>query len=329
LPVYESRFPTSSLGGGSWTNLSNIRVAVKQVNGGSHFNGIFYVPGGVNNSVGPILQNTMQSYDIASERWRIESEVMPTAVADAAICEDDAGKIHVINGFDSGANLTSSHMIYDTNAPAGARWSTVSAPQVAGDNYSSQGSGCAVIDRILYLFGGLGNIGAGSPAALNTTWSWDRATDTWTDTGFTMNTARYWFGYGHKSNNAYAAGGTDGSVPTPFASTERFTPGSGWVTGQSLPTGLLSPGLVGIEGGVTVFGGGSWNGSAYVLQSATYICAGSCPPATAWSDTSINMNTSRWFAAYAGGPPDGPFIAGGAAVSANGALKTSERFQSP
>jgi hypothetical protein len=253
---------------------------------------------------------------------------MPTAVADAAICTDNAGRVHVINGFDSSLTLVSSHQVYDSSAPGGSRWSTAAAPVVAGNNYFSQASGCAVIDRFVYLFGGYGNIGAGSPAPLSATWVWDPFTDTWADTGFTMNTARYWFGYGQKTNGAYVAGGTDDTGPTPLASTERFLPASGWQTLQSLPAGLLAPGLVGTESGVMVFGGGMWNGSSYTLQSTTYLCDGACPPSESWNDVSINLNTARWFAGYAGGPPDGPFIAGGH-VSGNGALKTSERFQTP
>ena len=42
---------------------------------------------------------------------------------------------------------------------------SASAPAVAGNNYFSQGSGCAAVDRYIYLFGGYGSIGAGSPAA--------------------------------------------------------------------------------------------------------------------------------------------------------------------
>jgi hypothetical protein len=330
LPVSEAQAEVrgSVRGGGNWTNLPNMKQAVKQVNGGGHTPGYIFIPGGIINSVGPILHNTMQFYEIATGRWRIDAELMPLALTDAAICTDNAGKIHVINGLDSSLALNSSHMIYDTSAPSGSRWSTASAPQVGGNNHFSQGSGCAVIDRIVYLFGGFGNIGAGSPAPLSATWAWNPMTDTWSDTGFSMNTGRYWFGYGQKTNNAYAAGGTDDSGPTPLASAERFSPISGWQSIMSLPTGLLSPGLVGTDSGVMVFGGGAYNGSSYVLQNAAYLCAGSCPPAATWNDTSVNLNTARWFAGYAGGPPNGPFIAGGV-VSGNGALKSSESFQTP
>jgi hypothetical protein len=330
LPVSESESATNSIrrGGGNWTVLPNVRQSVKQVNGGGHTNGFIFIPGGLINGIGPILHNTMQFYDVANNRWRIDGETMPVTVADAAVCTDAAGKIHVINGFDSSLALNSVHMVYNPTLPAGSRWSTAAAPQVGGDNYFSQASGCAVVNHILYLFGGLGNIGAGSPAALNATWAWNPMTDTWTDTGFTLNDARYWFGYGRKSNNAYVAGGTDGSGPTPLSSTERFIPGTGWQTLMNLPTGLLSPGLVGVEAGVMVFGGGAYDGSNYVLQSTTYLCAGSCPPSASWNDTSTSLNTARWFAGYAGGPPDGPYIAGGH-VTGNGALKSSERFQLP
>ena len=329
LPVSEVIGGNRMLGaGGNWTNLPNLKQAVKQVNGGGHANGYIYIPGGLINGVGPLLHNTMQFYEVATDRWRIDGEVMPVTVADAAICTDNTGKIHVVNGFDTSLALTSVHMVYDPALPAGARWSTGTAPQVSGNNYFSQASGCAFIGRFLYLFGGLGNIGAGSPAPLNATWVWDPMTDSWSDTGFTLNTARYWMGYGRKSNNAYVAGGSDGSGPAPLASTERFTPGVGWQSLMNLPTGLLAPGLVGIEAGVTVFGGGSYNGSSYVLQSTTYMCTGSCPASAAWNNVSNFLNTARWFAGYAGGPPDGPFIAGGH-VSGPGALKTSEKFQMP
>ncbi|MFZ0547953.1 MAG: kelch repeat-containing protein [Candidatus Promineifilaceae bacterium] len=331
LPVSESQTGTSAIGlrgGGNWTMLTNMRQGVRQVNGGGYSGGFVYVPGGLINT-GPNFQNTMQFYDIANGRWRIDNEAMPLTLTDAAICTDAGGNIHVINGFDSGMSLNSSHMVYDPSADAGSRWSTAAAPAVGGNNFYSQGSGCVVIDRYLYLFGGLGNIGAGSPAALSATWVWNPMTDSWSDTGFSMNTARYWFGYGDKSNNGYVAGGTDGSGPTPLASTERFTPGSGWQALMDLPMGLLSPGLVGTENGPMVFGGGFYNGTNYVLQTATYLCDGSCPPSASWNNTAINLNTGRWFAAYAGGPPEGPFVGGGYPVGTNGSLKTSERFQAP
>jgi hypothetical protein len=329
LQVNESQGATNSIGNGlSWTNLPNMKKAVKQVNGGGYNDGFVYIPGGINTSTGPTLWNTMQTFEVANNRWRIDNEAMPTALADAAICTDNSGRIHVVNGFDSGLALNSVHLVYDPSQPGGSRWSSAAAPQVAGDNYFSQGSGCAFIDRFLYLFGGLGNIGAGSPAPLDATWVWDPMTDSWTDTGFTLNTARYWMGYARKSNNAYVAGGLDGSGPAGLNSAERFSPSSGWQALMNMPDSLVAPGLVGTESGVVVFGGGIYNGSSYDLTGQTRLCAGSCPPSTAWTDVGFALNTDRWFAGYAGGPPDGPFIAGGH-VSGNGALKTSEKLQAP
>jgi N-acetylneuraminic acid mutarotase len=267
----------------------------------------------------------MQHYDIANDRWRIESELMDVPMADAAICTDAAGQIHVINGTD-GVSLWSQHQVYDSNAPAGSRWSTATAPSVGGDLYVSQGSGCVVINHILYLFGGYGVIGVGSPAPLANTWAWNAQTDVWSDTGFSMNTARFWFGYGSKSNNGYVAGGTNDDVlNTPMASTERFIPSSGWQTLMSLPQALLAPGLVGTESGVLVFGGAN---SSFVAQTATYLCTGSCPPNFSWNNTNVNLNTGRVFAGYAGGPPNGPYVGGGRPPVGTGSFKTSERFQS-
>jgi hypothetical protein len=325
LPVVAN--PASPHGGTLWLGLANMTQSVKQVNGGGYHNGIVYIPGGIINSTGPTLHNGVSYYTIATNRWRVDAQPMPTAVADAAICTDNAGKLHVINGMD-GTNLLSSHQVYDTAHPIGTRWSTAAAPQVSGNNYFSQGSGCVVIDHILYLFGGHGVIGAGTPAALSATWAWDKNTDTWSDTGFTMNVARLWMGYGQKTNNGYVAGGWDGSVT--LDSTERFDPGTGWTSGQDLPTALMAPGLVGTENGVIVFGGGAPSGFTFVLQSNSYVCAGSCGPLAPWNNLSHNLITARWFFGWAGGPPDGPFAAGGlSTISGMGSLKSSERFQNP
>lgn len=329
--------------GGSWASIANLTRAVKQVNGGGYHNGVVYIPGGIMNSNGPILHNGVSYYTVATNRWRVDAQPMPVAVADAAICNDNAGKLHVINGID-GTSLLSSHQVYDTAHPIGTRWSTAAAPAVSGNNYFSQGSGCVVINHVLYLFGGSGVIGAGSPTALGATWAYDKNTDTWTDTGFTMNEARYWMGYGQKTNHGYVAGGTDDAGATAMDSTERFHPGTGWTTGMSLPVQLLAPGLVGTEAGVLVFGGGSpsgcctaptgqdgvQGGGGYVLQNTTYLCTGNCPPNAGWTDVNQYLITPRWFFGWAGGPPDGPFLAGGLHnVSGIGVLKTAERFQNP
>lgn len=326
--------------GGSWAAIANLTQSVKQVNGGGYHNGVVYIPGGIINSNGPTLHNGVSYYTIATNRWRVDAQAMPQAVADAAICSDNAGKLHVINGMD-GTNLLSSHQVYDTAHPIGTRWSTAAAPQVSGNNYFSQGSGCVVIDHVLYLFGGSGVIGAGSPAALGATWAWDKNTNTWTDTGFTMSEARYWMGYGQKTNHGYVAGGTDDAGATAMNSTERFDPGTGWAFGTDLPVALVGPGLVGTEAGVLVFGGGSpsvpplgqdgvQGGGGYVLQGTTYLCTGECPSSTNWFDVERYLITNRWFFGWAGGPPDGPFLAGGfLGLSGNGSLKTAERFQNP
>jgi hypothetical protein len=326
--------------GGSWAAIANLTQSVKQVNGGGYHNGVVYIPGGIINSTGPTLHNGVSYYTVATNKWRVDAQTMPVTVADAAICTDNAGKLHVINGMD-GTNLVSAHQIYDTAHPVGTRWSSASAPAVGGNNYFSQGSGCIVINHVLYLFGGYGAIGTGSPAALGATWAWDKNTDTWTDTGFTMNEARYWMGYGQKTNNGYAAGGTDDNGVTAMDSTERFDPGTGWASGMDLPTALLAPGLVGTEAGVLVFGGGApsapplgqdgvQGGGGYVLQGTTYLCTGDCPSSAGWTDVNRYLITNRWFFGWAGGPPDGPFLAGGIhLVSVNGSLKTAERFQNP
>lgn len=325
LPV--NRTPSRLSNSALWSGLANMTQSVKQVSGGGYHQGVIYIPGGIINSNGPTLHNGVSYYTIETGRWRVDAQPMPQVVADAAICTDNAGKLHIINGTD-GSNLMSSHQVYDTAHPVGTRWSTAAAPQVGGDNYYSQGSGCVVIDHVLYLFGGYGVIGSGTPAALGTTWAYDKNTDTWTDTGFVMNTPRYWMGYGKKTSHGYVAGGTDDHGLTAMDGIERFAPATGWETGPSLPLELLAPGLVGTDSGVLVFGGGSPNNTSYNLQDATYLCPGSCPPNASWSDTQRNLNQARWFAGWAGGPPVGPFIAGGNhLVAGMGSLKTAERFQ--
>jgi hypothetical protein len=327
------------LGGGTWLGLPNMTQSVKQVNGGGYHQGVVYIPGGIINSTGPVLHNKMSYYTVATNRWRVDAQAMPMAIADAAICNDNAGKVHVINGID-GSAMWSSHQVYDTAHPIGARWTTAAIPEVAGEFYFSQGSGCVVIDHVLYLFGGYGNIGQDAPGALATTWAYDKNTDTWSDTGFTMNEARYWMGYGQKTNHGYVAGGTDDAGATAMDSTERFDPNSGWTTGTDLPVALLAPGLVGTESGVLVFGGGAPSGGladegvagggGYVLQNTTYLCTGQCPSNAGWSNVNRNLITARWFFGWAGGPPDGPFAAGGInTISGLGSIKSSERFQNP
>jgi hypothetical protein len=332
--------PQAGVMGGSWAAIANMTQSVKQVNGGGYHQGVVYIPGGIVNSNGPVLHNGVSYYTVATNRWRVDAQAMPVTVADAAICTDNAGKLHVINGTD-GTNLLSSHQVYDTAHPIGTRWSTAAAPQISGSNYFSQGSGCVVINHVLYLFGGYGMIGAGSPGALGNTWAWDKNTDTWTDTGFTMNEARYWMGYGQKTNHGYVAGGTDDNGASAMATTERFDPGTGWTSGMNLPEALLAPGLVGTEAGVLVFGGGApsapplgqdgvQGGPSYTLQTTTYLCTGTCPSNTAWNDVNRYLITARWFFGWAGGPPDGPFVAGGInIVSGAGSLKSAERFQNP
>jgi len=339
--LFAHNLPLANQGGimgGSWSSIANLTQSVKQVNGGGYHQGVVYIPGGIVNSTGPVLHNGVSYYTVATNRWRVDVQTMPVTVADAAICTDNAGKLHVINGMD-GTNLVSAHQIYDTAHPIGTRWSTAAAPAISGNNYFSQGSGCVVINHVLYLFGGYGAIGAGSPAALGTTWAWDKNTDTWTDTGFTMNEARYWMGYGQKTNHGYVAGGTDDNGITAMDSSERFDPSTGWASGPTLPVSLLGPGLVGTETGVLVFGGGSpaalgqdgvQGGGGYVLQNTTYLCSLACGPAASWTDVNRYLITSRWFFGWAGGPPDGPFLAGGInTVAGLGSLKSAERFQNP
>jgi hypothetical protein len=168
----------------------------------------------------------------------------------------------------------------------------------------------------MYLYGGYGIIIPSQPSGVieQATWVYDPTAGTWSDTGFLMVHPRLWMGYAGSTASAFAAGGTDNlTTRTPLASTEKFTPGSGWVATANLPVGLLGPGEGDVSTHLIVWGGQNSSG---VTQSKTYACT--IPACTAFSTTAFNLPAPKSFSAFGYGSNifnAGGMTSGGIAVA--------------
>jgi hypothetical protein len=293
---------------------------VVQIGGGAFLNGRLYVPGGFDSGFFSVF-NRMQIYSASTNTWSTDGEIMPLphllglqGWADAAVC---AGKrrVYVVNGVD-GLSLYSALQIYDTKAPAGARWTVGPNPATTTTNvFFSQASGCAVIGQNLYLFAGSAAIGDPNDPGLEAapsgaTWVLDLRTWIWRDTGHVMNTARFWHGYAGASDRAVVAGGTNDPVNLlPTSTAEVFTPAAGWTSLPDMPEARLGLGM-GIVGGgaprAMVFGGrSSVFGSTF---ASTLACT--LPTCSSWTDMDRNLTTPRSFFAW-GSAPNNLYVAGG------------------
>lgn len=270
-----------------------------------------YVPGGYD--AAGVIQDTMQYYAAQSNTWTDDTEIMPFVDgvtvfgwAQAAVCAESNGRIHVVNGVD-GAFLYAGHQIYDPSLPVGSRWSTAAYPQLAtGETFYSQDSGCAFLGGKMYLFGGYGVVDPDPTAkVLTTTWEWTPATDTWADTGKNMNPGRLWFGYGSNAAGAWAVGGSpDVTTFDPVESVQMFTVAGGWVnkTSKAANAGRLggSISVFGSTGTATIleFGGATLDATGYVLQADTLVCSSGAACAS-WGPTPApggsQLATPRWF----------------------------------
>jgi hypothetical protein len=292
----------------NWSLIADIPVGVAQTGGGAFSGRNMYVPGGF--KADQTLHDKMQTYSSSANAWVVDAEPIidaPEGWADAAICTNpQTRQIHYVNGIDS-QFLYASHRVYNPAAPPGTRWSFLALPQLTdpgATTYFSQSSGCAWLGGMMYLFGGYGVVDQ-SPyddpgAVLRTTWVYDPVTDTWADTGRLMKSARIWFGYTNIASQAFAIGGAANVVDfTSLASTERFAPATGWANMPALPEGRLAPGAGVFGTNVTVFGGGTGDAfNGYALHNTTLGCPSGC---ITWADLDRQLNTHRWFTAWASG----------------------------
>jgi N-acetylneuraminic acid mutarotase len=315
----------------SWTNLADMKVAVAEMGGAAVVGNRLYVPGGYRDYDTPTLYSRMQIYNITTNTWKVDSQVMPyvpvtgnVGWAESAVCSDGA-KVYVVGG-SNGSNIYSTMQVYDPSQPLGSRWSVGTQPVIGGDHgLVSMASGCAWIQGKMYVFGGYGVVTPASPGdehILSLTWVYNPTTDTWSNTNHPIQgTPAVWFGYTGSSGKAFFAGGTADlttHIPSPLA--EVFSPATGWKRLPDLPTlrgttepGLLGPGLGMLGTTVEVFGGGGYDavGGTFIVQSATLQCAPGC---TSWTSVVRTLNTARWFAAYtyrAGGGTPTLYVAGG------------------
>jgi len=296
----------------AWTAAAAMPVAVAENNGGAVGGKVFYVPGGYTNFNTPSTNATVQAYNLTTNTWSNDTaNPIPTVpglvpgLADASICFDPVGKqMHIVDGvgFDSSGNgfLITQHWEYNPTAPTGQRWTQLSSPVLAtGDTWFAQDQGCGFIAGKMYLYGGYGIISPTQPAGIieQATWSYDPATDTWTDTGKLMVTGRLWMGYTSNSTNAFAAGGTNNLTNfAPLATTEKFTPATGWAASATLPTALLGPGEGNVKTHLLVWGGQNSTGTT---QNKTYGCT--LPNCTAFSTTAFNVPSAKSFSAFGSG----------------------------
>ncbi len=283
----------------SWTAAATMPTAVEETGGGAAIQNSFYVIGGFTSFNPVTVVNNVQLYSKTANTWSTKAPIPGAGGgwADAAFCVNPADKtIHVVNGVD-GQFLYSAHQVYNTVTDT---WTFASAPVLStGAQFFSQDSGCAFIGGKMYLFGGYGIVTPTQPSAVieNITWVYDPATDTWSDTTLLMQHPRLWMGYTGNTTNAFAAGGTDNiSTFTPIASTEKFTPATGWAATGNLPTALLAPGEGNVKTHLLVWGG---RNSSLIAQLKTYGCT--LPNCTAFATTAFNMPQAKDFFAFGSG----------------------------
>lgn len=312
----------------NWTTEAPMVQGVQENGGGAFSKGKLYVPGGFIEFTTPTLYDHMQIYSPGSNSWAADPDPMPatttTGWADAAVCADTSGKIHVVNGVD-GAFLYASQQVFDPTAPAGSKWSFLALPALSdGTTFFSQDSGCAFVGGKMYLFGGYGVVGTGSAAVQKITWVYDPTTDTWSDTGKLMKTARFWHGYTSIQTIILAAGGTNNLTTfAALANTERFSPTGGWVAMANLPQGRLAPGMGVLGSTVDVFGGGTGSGSFTLLTSTVGCTASTC--GSSWTDQNKNLNVAKWFFGWGSG--FGRLLAAGGGIAGGATTADTELTQ--
>ena len=122
------------------------------------------------------------------------------------------------------------------------------------------------------------------------------------------------------TTNAYVAGGTnDITFFTPTATTEAFSPASGWASLGNMPVGRLAPGMSSILGRLIVYGGGD---PSFTVLNSTVLCT--LPSCTSWTAFARNLNTARWFLGY--GTTSNNVYAAGGGDSAGNSLASAEKI---
>ena len=288
----------------TWSPAGTMPYPVAGAGGGVYSGGKVYVPGGLYSDT--TLLGQMQIYD--GTTWTVDDETMPYPEEAGtsgwylgAVCADQAGKIHVLNGTLDGNSVSASHQVFDPSAPAGSRWSWGPPPVLPtlSAYFVSILSGCAYINGKLYLFGGLGYINYTPPppeewTPLAATWEYDPATGVWSDTGMPMTTPRELHAYANSGGFAYVAGGSaDNLTYTPTV--ERFSPASGWASLPDLPVARYAFGM-GVAGRMLLVWGGL--DAAGQTLGSTLRCRTGC---ASWTDINQNLATPRSWLAWASG----------------------------
>jgi len=293
----------------NWTVLGGSMVTgVSENGGGAIAGGKLYVPGGFN-SAGAVTEH-MQIFNIATSTWTQDPDLLSTltglpGVADAAVCADTTGKIHVVDGTLDGAFIYASHLVFNPTAPAGSKWSALAIPNTVADgNWYGQDLGCSFIGGKMYMYGGYGLTDLQGTAQLERlTWVYDPVANTYANTGKLMVTGRLWQAYTASPARAFSGGGTADLVNlTSSAKTETFTPTGGWKPMKNLPVSLLAPGMGLLGSKLNVFGGATGDATVgFTLQTTTYGCVGGACATSGWVDQVKTIVTARWFTAWGSG----------------------------
>ena len=160
-----------------WTDLSVPTSGTAPSKRESHsavaIEGKMYVFGGISN--GNIL-NDLYSYDPSNKKWTNLSVPASGSAPQAryghtAVMIDD--KMYVFGGFDTSYNYLGDLFVYDPQA--GGRWTNLSTPATAVKPDPRVYHASEVIDKKLYIFGGMTD----ASNAANDLFSYDPSTQTW------------------------------------------------------------------------------------------------------------------------------------------------------
>lgn len=179
--------------------------------GAAALNGKIYAVGGW--GMGNVALAGCEEYDPASDTWTVKKS-MPTARRHGSVVSA-GGKIYALGGYTSPPTALKTLEVYD---PATDSWTTT-APMPFGP-----GSGCTVIDRIIYCpLGGLTG-GTGTDQAVNTVYAYDTDTGTCTAKSPMLN-ARCFSPTCNLNGKLYAIGGCINAYDnTETANVEAYDP---------------------------------------------------------------------------------------------------------
>ena len=280
----------------SWSPAGSPNATVSQTSA-VYLKGKVYMPGGWLSGFASVYTR-MQILKPKTNAWSADSERMPTATAQSAVCANGS-KVYVVNGIDGSGVVQSKVQIYNPGAPQGSRWSTGPGPSTPADGslYSRDG-GCAWINGMLYLFGGDASTSNGTINGISDfTWVLDPNAGTWSDTGFSLPVPEWTFAYTQSTNYAFVAGGQD-KDGNYLQNVSRFSPSSGWSKRAKLPTppgapngtGLEWPGMGFLGNSLAVFGGVATN---VWYQSRTLVCQLPCTTFGTWTNAHKDLVAAR------------------------------------